>query len=65
MRSCPYPAPIPDETQELLWFRRPDGSLSAFDGVSVLLALPTTLAGRAPGAVIRKIGGENYMVFRY
>ncbi|MBQ9686823.1 MAG: hypothetical protein IJV41_09835 [Oscillospiraceae bacterium] len=62
---CAYPSPIAEETGDLLWLRRSDGSLTAFDGVSSLLALPTSMAQPNNGAVLRRIEGQNYLIFRY
>lgn len=62
---CPWPAPVTESAGDLLWFRRPDGSLTAYDGVSTLLALPAVLRRRPRGAVLRKIEGVEYLVFRY
>ena len=62
---CAYPSPVPQQPDGLLWLRRADGSLTAFDGVSSLLALPTTLPAGRPGAVICRIDGQNYLIFRY
>ena len=61
--SCPWPAEVPEEG--LLWYRRPDGNLTSFDGVSSLLAIPAEL--RAPDARMteRVIEGKKYLVFRY
>ena len=61
--ACPWPAEAPEEG--LLWYSRGDGSLTAFDGVSSLLALPAEL--RAPDAhtAERVIEGKKYLVFRY
>ena len=60
--ACPWPAEIPGEG--LLWYRRPDGSLVSFDGISSLLAIPAEL--RAPGGHMteRMIEGKKYLVFR-
>ena len=63
--ACPYPAPVPQEDEGLLWLRRPDGSLSAHDGISSLVALPANLRSESRGAVIRQIEGKEYIVFRY
>ena len=63
-KSCPWPAPVTEETEGLLWLRRPDGSLSAHDGVSGLLALPTSLKDAPGRAVLRRIDGRDYLVFR-
>ena len=62
-KACPWPAEPPEEG--LLWYRRPDGSLVSFDGVSSLLAIPAEL--RAPGGRMtqREIEGKKYLVFRY
>ena len=62
---CPWPAPVSEETGDLLWLRRTDGSLTAHDGVSSLLALPAALKSTPPGAVLRVIEGREYLVFRY
>lgn len=61
--SCPWPAGVPEEG--LLWYRRPDGSLTSHDGISSLLAIPAAL--RAPDARMteRVIEGKKYLVFRY
>ena len=61
-RACPWPAEPPEEG--LLWYSRADGSLTAFDGISSLLALPSEL--RAPDAhtAERVIEGRRYLVFR-
>ena len=61
--SCPYPTYEPEG--ELDWYQRPDGSLVAFDGRSSLVALPAKLRKAVPGAVLRRIGEGEYMVFRY
>lgn len=61
----PTALPIPDDAEELLWFTRPDGTLTAFDGRSCIVAIPAKLRRRAPGAVLRRIGGTVYMLFRY
>jgi|GEM_PF-271885 len=57
--------PIPDGAEDLLWFARPDGTLTAFDGRGCIVAIPAQLRRRAPGAVLRRIGGSVYMLFRY
>ena len=55
-----------DEDEEgLLWFRRPDGSLVSFDGERSLVALPVQLRHESSGAVLRRIEGREYMIFRY
>ena len=61
----PAPAAAPEPEQGLLWTRRPDGTLTAFDGVSRLLALPAKLRTPNPRAVERVIEGQKYLVFRY
>lgn len=50
---------------ELIWFRRPDGSLVCHDGKSSIVALPASLRREIPGAVLRYIDGGLYMLFRY
>ena len=62
-RSCPWPAEVPEEG--LLWYSRGDGSLTAFDGVSSLLALPAELRTLDDRAAERVIEGKKYLVFRY
>ena len=64
LASCPWPAPVPEEDGELLWFRCTDGTLRAHDGVSTLVAFPARLKSPAPRAVLRRIDGADYMVFR-
>lgn len=49
----------------LLWFSRPDGTLTAFDGKGSIIALPTSVNAAAERAVIREINGKRYMLFRY
>ena len=61
----PTALPIPDDAEALLWFTRPDGTLTAFDGRGCIVAIPAKLRRRAPGAVLRRIGGAVYMLFRY
>ena len=63
-KSCPWPATVAEETEGLLWLRRPDGSLTAHDGVSGLLALPASLKAAPGRAVLREIEGKDYLVFR-
>ena len=62
-RACPWPAEPPEDG--LLWYRRADGSLVSFDGVSSLLAIPARLRETPAQAVERVIEGEKYLVFRY
>lgn len=54
-----------DEDDGLIWYSRPDGSLTAFDGHGSLVALPTDMRSEAEGAVMREINGRRYMLFRY
>ena len=61
--SCPWPAAVPEEG--LLWYRRPDGSLVSFDGVSSLLAIPAELRTADAQMTERVIEGKKYLVFRY
>ena len=61
--SCPWPAPLPEDG--LLWYSRSDGTLTAFDGISSLLALPAELRTPGAGTVERVIEGKKYLVFRY
>lgn len=53
----------PDDA--LLWFLRPDGSMSAFDGRQSLVALPSRLRTEREGTVVRRINGRDYMIFGY
>ena len=62
---CPWPAPVGEESGDLLWLRRRDGTLTAHDGISTLLALPASLRSAPRGAVLRRIEGMDYLVFRY
>ena len=62
---APCPAPLSGKSGELLWMKRADGTLTAFDGSGSLVAIPTELRGRADGTVIRRIEGRDYMIFRY
>lgn len=64
--EAPAPAATgpPAEGPGLLWFSRPDGSLSAFDGRSLLLALPARLRQRPAGLRLMQIDGREYLVFR-
>ena len=61
--SCPWPAAVPEEG--LLWYRRPDGSLVSFDGISSLLAIPAELREPDTWMTERVIEGKKYLVFRY
>ena len=56
---------LPEKEAELLWFRRPDGSLVSFDGQSSLVALPVERGSKIAGARLRSIEGRQYMIFRY
>lgn len=62
-RCCPWPAELPGEG--LLWYRRTDGSLVSFDGVSSLLAIPAELRAANGQMTERVIEGKKYLVFRY
>ena len=64
-QSCPWPAPLPEDEQGLLWLRREDGSMLSHDGISSLVALPASLRRGTKGAVLRQIEGREYIVFRY
>lgn len=61
-RSCPWPAELPEEG--LLWYHRGDGSLTSFDGISRLLAIPAELRRSTPQMAERVIEGKKYLVFR-
>ncbi|MGN0981474.1 MAG: hypothetical protein ACI4O0_01140 [Candidatus Limivicinus sp.] len=53
------------EPSTLLWRARRDGSLVAEEGGQRLLALPASLRRAPQGADLRRIGGREYLVFRY
>lgn len=55
----------PADDDALVWFSRPDGSLTAFDGEKSLVALPAELRRAEPRAALREINGRTYMLFRY
>lgn len=55
----------PEGDEGLIWYARPDGSLTAFDGQGSIVALPADLRREAEGAVLREINGGGYMLFRY
>lgn len=70
----PEPAPQPEpepqaastvEPPTLIWQERRDGSLVAKEGSHTLLALPARLRRAPQGADLRRIGGREYLVFRY
>lgn len=63
----PEPLPeLPDITGPgLLWRERRDGSLLAEADGYRLLALPASLRRTPTGADLRRIGGREYLVFRY
>ncbi len=65
--TAEHDAPAAENSGEdgLLWFSRPDGTLTAFDGRGSIVAIPAELRRDAPGAVIKKINGRIYMLFRY
>lgn len=54
-----------DGTDDLLWFSAPDGTLSAYDGRRLLVALPAENARVPRGAesALRYIAGREYIVF--
>lgn len=66
----PPPEPEPQaastvEPPTLIWQERRDGSLVAREGSHTLLALPARLRRAPQGADLRRIGGREYLVFRY
>lgn len=54
-----------DGDDGLIWYSRPDGTLTAFDGHGSLIALPADMRREAEDAVMREINGRRYMLFRY
>lgn len=69
-KSQPQPEPEPQaastvEPPTLIWQERRDGSLVAKEGSHTLLALPASLRHVPQGADLRRIGGREYLVFRY
>lgn len=54
-----------ERDDELLWFTRPDGTLTAFDGKSSLVAIPAELRRNEPRTVLKELNGRTYMLFRY
>ena len=71
---APEPEPQPEQEPEpastmepptLIWQERRDGSLVAKEGSHTLLALPARLRRAPQGADLRRIGGREYLVFRY
>lgn len=64
---CENHATESEDGEELIWFSRPDGTLTAFDGKRSIIALPTELrrAESGVGTVLREINGRQYMLFRY
>ena len=64
----PEPEPKPESAIEppaLIWREQRDGSLVAKEGNYTLLALPARLRSAPQGADLRRIGGREYLVFRY
>ena len=64
----PEPEPKPESAIEppmLIWQERRDGSLVAKEGSHTLLALPASVRHVPQGADLRRIGGREYLVFRY
>ena len=53
------------EPPTLIWQERRDGSLVTEEGGHRLLALPASLRHVPQGADLRRIGGREYLVFRY
>lgn len=53
------------EARGLCWQKFSDGSLVCRDGRGFIIALPAKLRAPAPGAVLREIEGQLYMLFRY
>ena len=64
LQSEPQPASN-IEPPTLIWQERRDGSLVAKEGSHTLLALPARLRRAPQGADLRRIGGREYLVFRY
>ena len=53
-----------DREDDLLWFTRPDGTLTCFDGTAHYVALPAELRHGDAQGHLREIGGRKYLVFR-
>ena len=53
-----------DREYDLLWFTRPDGTLTCFDGTAHYVALPAELRHGDAQGHLREIGGRKYLVFR-
>ena len=53
------------DEEDFLWYRKADGTLTAFDGESSIVAIPSRLRHVPDGAVLRIIEGQEYMLFRY
>ena len=49
----------------LLWHKNPDGSLYAHEGQRLILALPAALRRPCAGVRLARIGGREYMLFKY
>ena len=66
-RDTPAPARSgPPPQAGLVWRRRADGALTAGDGEHHWLALPAKLAPGSPAAArLQRIGGKDYLVFRF
>ena len=58
------PQPALSTDGDIVWHTGRNGVLTASDGNTRLLALPSDLGRSVPGADIRVIEGREYMVFR-
>lgn len=62
-REAP-PQPVKSADGDVVWYTGRNGVLTARDGKTRLLALPSGIGRSVPGADIRVIEGREYMVFR-
>ena len=65
-KAAPPESPETGESADgLLWLQKSDGTLTAHDGISGLVAIPAELRREAEGTVIKNLNGRSYMIFRY
>lgn len=62
----PSPPTTPQDDEDgLVWYKKADGTLTAFDGKSRVIAIPSKLRSAPRAAVLRTIEGQEYILFRY